>query len=259
MGGMDLEPLLRWWRAQDAAFDRVEPAWWGAVVSDARFPAVQEANYARVETRQPVGLTEVEADLGPTMARIAGGRSHVVVFHPDAQTDLLSDAGIRGERLTWDLVMAASGPPGDDGPAVVVDEVAAFDEIAADHRDSLRWFGIEDAAVVDQLEAMERTVMVPAGRRWLVVRDRGRVVALAGLLILEGVGYLDHVVSVPEARKRGYASALTARALAIATASGADRTYLLAEPDGAAVRMYERLGFRPVTQIASWISPPPAR
>lgn len=255
MGGMDLEPLLRWWRAQDAAFDRVEPAWWGAVVSDARFPTVQEANYARVETRQPVGLAEIEAELGPAMSRTAGGRSHVVVFHPDAQTDLISEASTRGERLTWDLVMAASAPPGDEITGVAVHEVVAFDEIAADHRDSLRWFGIEDAAVVDQLETMERTVMIPAGRRWLVVRERGHVVALAGLLILEGVGYLDHVVTLPEGRNRGYASALTARALAIATASGADRTYLLAEPHGAAVRMYDRLGFRPVTQIASWISP----
>ncbi|MGH2635965.1 MAG: GNAT family N-acetyltransferase [Actinomycetota bacterium] len=72
--------------------------------------------------------------------------------------------------------------------------------------------------------------------------------------MLEGVGYLDHVVTFPAARRRGHASALTRRAVTEARAAGAERTYLLAEPDGVAVPMYERLGFSRVTQIASWIS-----
>jgi hypothetical protein len=29
------------------------PTWWGAVVSDTRYPALNEANYARVEARRP--------------------------------------------------------------------------------------------------------------------------------------------------------------------------------------------------------------
>jgi ribosomal protein S18 acetylase RimI-like enzyme len=252
----DLEPLLRYWRAQDDAFERVEPFWWGAVVSDGRFPRIQEGNYARVETRQRLRLAEVEEPLLPSMQRTAFGRSHVLVFHPEDQTDLLAEASTRGEKLTWDLVMQHTGVP----PAVhdVIVEEAAFDDelVTSAHRASLRWFDVTDPAIVDEMVRCETTVMIPAGRRWFVLRHDGEPVAFAGLLVLEGVGYVDNVVTFPEARRRGYASALTARAVEAARAAGADRTYLMADPNGTAKAIYERLGFRPVTQIASWISSP---
>ncbi|HZD18983.1 MAG TPA: GNAT family N-acetyltransferase, partial [Actinomycetota bacterium] len=84
---------------------------------------------------------------------------------------------------------------------------------------------------------------------------RGEPVALAALLIRQGVAYLDHVVTWPDARRRGHAAALTARLTAEAAAAGAERAVLLAEPGGPAAAMYGRRGFRPVTQLASWISP----
>jgi ribosomal protein S18 acetylase RimI-like enzyme len=80
--------------------------------------------------------------------------------------------------------------------------------------------------------------------------------AVAALLVLDGVGYLDQVVTFPRARRRGFATAIASRVIADARALGAERTFLLAEPDGEAARLYERIGFRAVTQIASWISPP---
>jgi ribosomal protein S18 acetylase RimI-like enzyme len=253
----DLEPLLRYWRAQDDAFERVDPFWWGAVVSDGRFPHVQEANYARVETRHRLRLAEVEEPLVPAMQRTAHGRTHVVVFFPEDQTDLLAEASTRGEKLAWDLVMQHTGvPPAVDD--VIVEEVRFDDEIASGHRASLRWFDITDRVVVDELVTMEATVMVPGGRRWFVVRHDGEAVAFAGLVVLHGVGYLDNVVTLPEARRRGYATALAAAAVEAARAAGAERTYLMADPTGTAKAIYERLGFRPVTQIASWISPPPS-
>ena len=252
----DVEPLLRYWRAQDDVFERVDPFWWGAVVSDGRFPHVQEANYARVETRQRLRLAEVEEPLVPAMERTAHGRTHVVVFFPEDQTDLLAEASTRGEKLSWDLVMQHMGiPPAVDD--VIVEEVP-FDAIASGHRASLRWFDITDPVVVDELIAMEQMVMVPGGRRWFVVRHDGEAVAFAGIAILGRVGYLDNVVTFPEARRRGYATALAATAVEAARASGAERTYLMADPDGPAKTIYERLGFRPVTQVASWISPRPA-
>lgn len=250
----ELEPLLRFWRAQDALFDSVGPVWWGAVVSDPRYPRIQEANYARVEATAPVALEEIEAELLPAMARSGGARAHVVIFHPDDQTGLLTQASTQGERLTWDLVMEHVGPAegGDDR----VGEVMPLDEgFWRAYRASTRLFDITDRQDLDQLEAIERDLLIPAGRRWFEVRDRGEVVTLGALLVLEGVAYVDHVVSVPSARRRGHAGALTARLVAEAAAAGAERTYLLAEPGGIAATMYERRGFRPVTQIASWISP----
>jgi ribosomal protein S18 acetylase RimI-like enzyme len=252
----DLEPLLRFWRAQDAAFGRVDPAWWGAVVSDPRYPAIQEPNYARVETRQPVALAEVEEELLPALARSEARREHVVVFFPEDQTGLLAAASTRGEHLNWDLVMQHRGPPTSASGPDAVEEAGRRDEAFwLRWRASLSLFDVHREATIDQLEAMERDVLIPAGRRWFVARDDGVIVAFAALWVLEGVGYLDHVATFPEARRKGLASALTMRAVAEAYAAGAERVHLLADPEGAPVRLYARLGFRPVTQLASWLRP----
>lgn len=250
----DLEPLLRYWRAQDELFDRIEPAWWGAVVSDPRYPRVQEPNYARVETEHPVKLAEVEEALLPAMARCGCGRAHVVVFRPENQTDLLVEASTRGDPILWDLVMEHSGVT-ESGRDPAVEEVEVFNgAFWRAHRESLAWFDVKDTGVVDQIAAIERDLLVPAGRRWFTVRQDGMSVALAALLVLGGVGYIDHVVTFPEARRRGYARALARHAASVSATAGAERTYLLAERDGPATALYRSIGFRPVTTIASWVS-----
>src|SRR4030067_1025498 len=93
------EPFLSFWRALDAPFAVEERTWWGAVVSDARYPAVQEANYARVETTRAVALEEIETALLPSVARAGSPREHVVVFSPAAQTGLLVRAGTGRGRV----------------------------------------------------------------------------------------------------------------------------------------------------------------
>jgi GNAT superfamily N-acetyltransferase len=206
-----------------------------------------------VETTQPIGLAEVEASLLPAMARSGSSRAHVVIFHPEEQTDLVVEASSRGERITWDLVMEHRGP-GPDGDGRVT-EVRDLDEAFwSAYRASLQWFDITDADVVDQLVGMEADVLVPAGRRWFAVPGPEGPDALAALLVLEGVGYVDHVVTFPHARRRGLALALSVRVVAEARAAGAEPTYLLAEPEGVAARLYASIGFSPVTKIASWIS-----
>jgi GNAT superfamily N-acetyltransferase len=250
-----LDPLLRFWRAQDALFARVDPAWWGAVVSDPRFPSIHDANYARVETKEPVTLDEIEARLLPALERSAARQAHVVVFFPEEQTDLLVATSTRGERLAWDLVMSHPGSGSSCGDTHV-EEVGTFDEdLWQVVRQAVRMFGISDEATLDQALALERDVMLPAGRRWFAARDEGTVVGLASLTVLEDLGFVDLVATFPHARRRGHATALTHRALAEAGNVGAAPTYLLAEPGAAAVQLYERLGFERVTHVASWITP----
>ena len=250
----DLEPLLRFWRAHDALFERVEPAWWGAVVSDARFPAIREPNYARVETAEPVALSEIEDGLLPAMRRSGSVGAHVVVFRPEDQTDLIAAASTRGERITWDFVMRIEAP-GERGPSEVEEVARPSEEFWAVHRASAALFDIEGTVTLDQLQAMERSVMVPGGRRWFAAVDGGRPVALAALMVLDGVAFVDHVVTFPDARRRGHADALTRRLVFEAANSGAEATYLLADPGGDAVRIYERIGFERVSHLASWVSP----
>lgn len=256
----DLEPFLRFWRALDGLFEHEERTRWGAVVTDARCPHVQEANYARVDGVEPDGLAAIESALVPALERSGAEREHVVVFSPEDRTDLLVEASTRGDTLVWDLVMAHRGGldtttgPQTGGP---VEEILDADpSFWAAHRVSTRLFDVADETMLDELALIERDVFLPAGRRWFVVPgEDGTPIAFAALHLLEGVGFLDHVVTFPEARRHGHAAALTRRALAEAGAAGVERTYLLAEPRGHAAQLYRRLGFEPVTQIASWIAP----
>jgi GNAT superfamily N-acetyltransferase len=248
-----LEEMLRHWRAQDEILDRVEETWWGAVVTDPRFPRINEANYARVEALQPVSLDEVNAALLPALERARSPIRHVVVFHADEQTALLAEASTGGARLGWDLVMRHEGPPPQADPRA--EPVGRFDRrFWAAHRASLDVFGATDEEVVEQMVAFERDVGIPAGRTWFAVREQREIVALGSLLILARVGVVDGVATLPHARRRGYAAAIVTRALVEASTRGARAVHLLADPRGDAERIYRRLGFEPLGQIASWLS-----
>ncbi len=113
------------------------------------------------------------------------------------------------------------------------------------------------ATVSEQLRRIEEETFSTEHKRWLGVRDDdGAIVALAALVQLEGVGYLDNVATFPEARGRGMASAIVSRAIELARGSGAEHVSLFADPNALpVVRMYERLGFREVGRLASTKGP----
>ena len=249
--------VIRFWQALDRRLGDVEPTWWGAVVTAPAFPAVWDANYARVDTpADDLALSEVARALRPALERVGTDVFHVVSFHAGGTTRLLSELSTNGHRLSWDLVMEHDLRGSDADPGVPVAELdpdaALWERVEA----SMALFGIEPA-VAAQLRDLEVAVQADAGKRWFGVRDdAGSVVALAALVLLEGVGYLDNVATFPEGRRRGFATALTARALAEARAAGADRVFLLADPDAdPVIGLYERLGFRRAGLIASTRGP----
>jgi ribosomal protein S18 acetylase RimI-like enzyme len=253
----DLEPLLRFWRALDSAFETVEPTWWGGVVSDSRFPDIWDVNYARVETDDAaLSVAEVESSLLPVMDRIGARHVHMVVFHPQRLTALLSEASTRGDRLSWDTVMELRGETSDAPSAIDVEEIDPHDpSFWPAYRRSLAEFRITEEDAIRQLVEIERDVLTPAGKRWFAVREARRPQALGSLMGMEGVGYVDHIVTFPEARRRGYAGAVVRRIAQVARRSDLDHLYLLAEPGAEAVALYERLGFEAIGHIASTLRP----
>ncbi|HWO70048.1 MAG TPA: GNAT family N-acetyltransferase [Actinomycetota bacterium] len=264
---MDADRFLPFWRALDGLLERVEPTPWGAVVTDRRFPHVWDANYARVEAAEPPPLAEVEAALRPALARAGADRFHVVLHRPEEQADLLVELSARGDHLSWDVVMEhrprPDGRAGEPGPPASHPRLAPGAEIAEVELDRRFWgtfraslaaFGVTDAGAVEELVALEREVFGPV-KRWFAVRADGEIASLAALVALAGAGYVDHVVTFPAHRRRGYAGALVARLAAEARAAGCDPVFLLAEDGAPAVRLYERLGFRTVGRIGSTLAP----
>ena len=249
------DDLARFWDAFDSVLERVEPAWWGSVVADGRFPDVWDTNYARVETADPsLSLEEVAAALTPVLERVSASAFHVVMFRPEATNRLLSELTDRGDRLSWDIVMTFEGEETTAGSAVV-EELRVDDDLWAGVAASLPSFGVTEAETIRQLVRLEREVLDPGGtKRWFGVRGgTGEVVALGALVHLAGLGYVDHVVTLPEARGRGHARAVVTRIAHEARRAGVERTFLLVDPQGP-VSMYERMGFREGTRIASTLA-----
>lgn len=90
----------------------------------------------------------------------------------------------------------------------------------------------------------------------LVAVLAGEPVGCAAVFLGSAAAEVQHVVTVPEVRGRGIGTAMTIAALRTAAARGLDTAVLTASPDG--LRIYERLGFRPVGRISRYLwSPPP--
>jgi len=161
---------LRYWPRTGRAPSQRGPTWWGAVVADPRYPTVQEANYARLEAER----RSADGDRGTARpgagAESDAGARNVVVFRPEERR-AARPGEHPSERIVWDLVMPTrvGRASADDGP---VEEVVTFDDgFWASLRGRQALFGVSDERMLDELSALERGVLVPAGRRWFVVRD----------------------------------------------------------------------------------------
>lgn len=249
------DDLVRFWRALDRGLASVHPARWGAVVTDHRFPDVWDTNYARVESDDPsLSLHEVADALDPALDAAAAAAFHVVMFRPSGTTRLLRELTERGDRLSWDVVMVHDGDR--SPPEHAAEELRVDGDLWRHIEVSLPAFGVTEPGTIRQLLRMEREVLHPGiTKRWFGSRDdRGEVMGLGALVLLEEIAYVDHIVTVPAARGRGHARTVVTTIVREARAAGARRTFLLVEPEGP-VRMYERLGFGEGTRIASTLAP----
>jgi ribosomal protein S18 acetylase RimI-like enzyme len=250
------DDLVRFWTAHDVRLEHVEPTWWGAVVTDGRFPDVWDTNYARVETGdRSVRLEEITEALMPALEAANAAAVHVVMFRPHATGGLLDELAARGDVASWDVVMVHTDEEASPTSSVRVEELPIDGHLWSSIESSLPAFGVTEAAATRQLVRIEREVLDPGRvKRWFGVRDpSGEAVALGALVALAGLGYVDNVVTLPHARGLGYARAVVSRIVREARAAGLERTFLLAEPQGP-VALYEGLGFREATRIASTLS-----
>ena len=83
-----------------------------------------------------------------------------------------------------------------------------------------------------------------------LARVDGRAAGRCLLFSADGLGRVEGVRTLAAYRGRGLAAAVVRRAVAESLARGNALTYVYAEPDGAAQRLYDRLGFRTVARHA---------
>jgi len=250
----------RYWIEVDLIQADVRPTPWGAVVTRPSAPDVWDVNYARIDRDDHVALEDVEDALVPALRDAGVVIEHVVSFHPRAHVDLFERTTARGHSVGWDAVMAREGrpaPPADPEVEELVDPDELPTVVTAILREG---FAVQPDEAIEQFVRLDGEALRPAGKRWFGIRDAGdRVVSAGTLLVVDGLGYVDDVATLPHARGRGHASSVVTRIVAEAGLAGADVVTLLADPAAPRViAMYERLGFRETGRIVSSRGPVPA-
>ena len=249
------ERILSFWNASLGLHEQVHKTSWGAVVTDSRFPTVHEANHASVLHAAP-GLTagDIRSELFPALAQVGAIDEHIEFMDADDESPALRELLTSPGEHDPDVLMVYEG----DGSAISSGVSAELPEGAEIREvldpDEAFWEFLRDVPnqygnrlpddVLDQMVNRVQQVFVPAGERFFLGTLNGTDASVTTVLTLEGVAYVNDVVTWPEFRRRGIASAMVSMAVRASLEGDADLVFLLAEEGGAAQGLYERLGFK---------------
>jgi ribosomal protein S18 acetylase RimI-like enzyme len=228
------------------------------VVADSRYPLIYDANHAGVfEDAPDVSLAEIRSELEPRLRAVRATHEHIEFIDATRPTQALRDLVREGGQPTEDVLMLFEGPATHPVTDARVEEVDRPDATFWDfYRRSRNEFGETFSQdVVDQMVARDRDVYLPAGLRIFAGSRGGGIAGFTSLMALAGSAYIDNVVTLPEARNRGVASATVTAAVAAARESGARAVFLFAQEGGAPARLYQRLGFRVLTRAMGFTRP----
>ena len=249
-----------WW-AWHGLNEYVEPTSWGALVTDARYPDVWDANFARVEA--PASLAEVEGAL--ERARSWTGSRHAEIFVPDRDAvgpALGYQAVAVGYEHNVDVVMTLRGDPSPLPERLLSIDIVEIDhgddDLAATHREVYPLLGPTLAPeVIDQLMERDARLADEAGVRWFAALVEGDVAGFCSTYVAPNrVSVVDNVVTREEHRGLGVATAVVTRAILEARASGSGLTFLVTAAVGGAAPLYQRIGFETVHETDDYVKPP---
>lgn len=178
---------------------------------------------------------------------------HVTLRWDGISGDLGAADELRAAGFTLEVhqVMTArtvTAPPIDlEVRPLVAREVPATAELEyrdADRHDDAYWQFLQRRATWQQS-------LVATGRAmWFGALDRGELVGCLGIVALGARARFQDVQTAATHRKRGIASALLAAA-AREVLPSVQQLVIVAEPESAAARVYERAGFRTIERVAS--------
>jgi ribosomal protein S18 acetylase RimI-like enzyme len=239
---------MGFWRAWYRLSPNYRQTPWGCIITDRRYPLIYDANHAAVfADHDRTTPQEIRAALHPELRAARAPFEHVVFWDPPEPCVALQGFRAQADQTGQIVAMVSEEPPAIDPPGdIEVREMAPSDEeFWAAYRPTRQMFGETFAQdVLEQLDERERALLIPAGMRLFAAFVDGRIAGMVNLLSLAGVGYLDTVVTLPEFRRRGVATAAVLRAVRESHEAGDPIVHLLADEAGEARRLYHRLGFR---------------
>ncbi|HXY71335.1 MAG TPA: GNAT family N-acetyltransferase [Actinomycetota bacterium] len=254
------DAIRSYWYEAEALAETFVRTPWGVVVVDARYPLIFDANHAGVFEEVPdVGLSEIRAELEPRLRAVGATHEHIEFVDATRPVRAARELVQEGVRPSEDVLMLFEGPATEPVTDAMIEEVDPPDEAFWEfYRRSRNEFGETFSPdVVDQMVARDREVAIPAGLRFFAGSRGGEIAGFTSLMTLAGSAYIDNVVTLPEHRNHGVASATVTAAIAAAGAMDARALFLFAEEGGAPARLYQRLGFRVLTKAMGFTRPLP--
>lgn len=227
--------------AQAAVCDVFEPWRHGTVVRATLYPDYFDFNVVRVEEHPGMSAEALAAFADEAL----DGLKHRRLDFEDADAAQALRPGFEAlgwmtMRLVW---MRHEAPPPAGGPDVPVEEVPydAVQDLRFDwHREDFPDLD-PDHYLAAQKQIAEADARLDA--RVFTIRRAGAPVAYAQVDHVGGIAEVAQVYVSPDHRGAGLGTALTRAA--IAAASDAQETWIIADDEGRPKHMYARLGFRP--------------
>jgi uncharacterized protein (DUF952 family)/GNAT superfamily N-acetyltransferase len=224
----------------------------GVAVLDPDLPHSRDNN--RLVLSSPVDAGTVERGAAE-VAGNAGWRHQAAGLLWPGAADVAAELARRGWETEELLLMARPAGPAPDGPrATVVDQREVHEFWERSWRRDLT--AVRDLdSVVAQLVGREHLNHRVVAVTDVVVRDDGRVVASGQLRVDGATAAVDSVLTDPAARGRGYADAVLATTLDLATEAGCDLVVLEAAAADWPRHWYARRGFAVVGSVWDAVRP----
>jgi ribosomal protein S18 acetylase RimI-like enzyme len=253
------EPIKSFFYAYESLAKNVTRTPWGLAVTDPRFPSVYDANKAQVlEAAPELTLREMQEVLAPMLEADGIEFEHVEFMCLADPMRAVAQAQAASGRTRPDAVMAfqADDVPRPHTEALITEITDPDDAFWRYWMDSRLEFGTAmSVSVLDQLLDRDRSVYWPAGMRIFAGFLDDRLAGFCSLLSMQGAGYIDSVVTLPDARRKGVASRTVCAAVAASRLVRDRATFLMAELGGRPHRLYERLGFRTISRAVGFTRP----
>ena len=206
-------------------------------------PLVWNANYLVVE-EAGASAAEIAARADELFADLGLKHRYVVTRSPGLADELEPDFHGLGWEIDRSLFMVRRREA--DRPGLVAVEPVDLETawtirvaLTADHP----WMTPE---VDPQLLEFDRRMAKVYRDRWFAAREEGTIASGCRLYQHDGIGQVEDVATLPEARNRGLARAVVLAAASASRADGDELTFITADAGDWPLQLYERLGFDPI-------------
>jgi ribosomal protein S18 acetylase RimI-like enzyme len=224
----------------------------GVFVSNPSIAQVYDANHvARVTASTPGEIDALFSRADREFAHLPYRRFDVDPLTPPGLEARLAHEGYTANDM---LVMVLEGDLRGAAPRPfeirLVEGDAGWDAYGALHRIDWSEYAAkqsdpEERWVADAM-LQNRRIKSPPARYWLAYIDGRPASYLLSWEGTEGVGQIEDLMTHPELRHRGLATALIHHCVADCRKQGAGPVIIVASPDDTPKRMYAALGFRPL-------------